>query len=127
MALILLFSLLLFSNFLIPLSNLSLNLIISLHSDKKFSNFSFILVTSFCNVSIKSFSFSYNCLCFNSNDLLILLNIESYELFIFIISYSIFPFKLLIFSFFSLNSLVVKSNVKFSFFNDSSSSINIIL
>ena len=71
MALILLFPLLLFSNFLILLSNLSLNLIISLHSDKKFSNFSFILVTSFCKFSIKSFNSLYNCACFNSKDLII--------------------------------------------------------
>ena len=98
-----------------------------LDSDKKFSNFSFTLVTSLFNFYFKSFSSFINFSCFFSYDLVTSEFTFSYKPFILLISFSIISFKLMTFFIYCSNSFDDDSIVKFSFFKDSSSFISNIL
>ena len=89
-----------------PLFILSIFLIILFENDKYSSNFSFVLVTSFCKLSFISFSFLINSSCFFLKFSIISLFTFSYDLSISIISFSILSFIISTFFLFSSNSFV---------------------
>jgi hypothetical protein len=81
-------------------------------------------VTSFCKFSFKSFASLFNFSRFWLNELVVSSFAFSNKLSISIISFSIFSFILITLFILSLNSLAELSISIFSFFNDSSSSID---
>jgi hypothetical protein len=116
-----------FSNDIIPFFIFSHILYKLVISDKKFSSFSLILVTSNFIFSFNSFSSVINFFIFTSYDLNIFLLALSYSLSISPISSSILFFNCSNFLILLSNSLLESLIVIFSFFKDSSSSISKIL